>query len=362
MPRSCSPTSSIGCAAMLGAGRLERGLVDLVLEHPVAGELARLDVGQDALHLGLRLGRDDARAGDVLAVLGGVGDRVVHVGDAALVDEVDDQLHLVQALEIGHLGRVARLDQGLEAGLDELDEAAAEHHLLAEQVGLALLLEGGLDDAGAAAADGGGVGEAEVVRVAGGVLRDGDEAGHAAAALVLGAHRVARALRRDHQHVEVLARLDQVEVDVEAVREHQRRALLHVRRELVAVDVGLQLVRRQHHDDVGPFRGLGDRQHLDAGSFSALAAEAEPVRRATATSFDAGIAQVEGVGVALAAIADDGDLLALDQVDVGVAIVIDAHGACSPSVLRGCAQAALAMSLAARGRAARRLPAFRRRL
>jgi len=30
--------------------------------------------------------------------------------------------------------------------------------------------------------------------------------------------------------------------------------------------------------------------------------------------------------MALAAITDDGDFLALDQVDVGVAIVIDAHG------------------------------------
>src|SRR3954466_12707117 len=133
----------------LGARRLERGLVDAVLEHPVAGELARLDVGQHPLHLGLGLGRDDARAGDVLAVLGGVRDRVVHVGDAALVDEVDDQLDLVQALEIGHLGRVAGLDEGLVAGLDELDEAAAEHGLLAEEVGLALLLEARLDDPGA---------------------------------------------------------------------------------------------------------------------------------------------------------------------------------------------------------------------
>src|SRR5919201_638051 len=37
----------------------------------------------------------------------------------------------------------------------------------------------------------------------------------------------------------------------------------------------------------------------------------------------------------LAAIADDGDLLALDQVDVGVAIVINAHGysPCSGQVL-----------------------------
>jgi len=31
------------------------------------------------------------------------------------------------------------------------------------------------------------------------------------------------------------------------------------------------------------------------------------------------------MGMALAAITDDGDFLALDQVDVGVAIVIDAH-------------------------------------
>src|SRR3546814_2675611 len=35
--------------------------------------------------------------------------------------------------------------------------------------------------------------------------------------------------------------------------------------------------------------------------------------------------QVVGVGVALAAVADDHDLLGLDQVHVGVAIVIDAH-------------------------------------
>jgi hypothetical protein len=32
------------------------------------------------------------------------------------------------------------------------------------------------------------------------------------------------------------------------------------------------------------------------------------------------------MGVALAAIADDGDLLALDQVQVGVAIVVNSHG------------------------------------
>src|SRR6185437_11390551 len=41
---------------------------------------------------------------------------------------------------------------------------------------------------------------------------------------------------------------------------------------------------------------------------------------------DAGVAQIERMGMALAAIADDGDLLALDQVQVGVAVVVNAHG------------------------------------
>src|SRR6478752_1312524 len=36
---------------------------------------------------------------------------------------------------------------------------------------------------------------------------------------------------------------------------------------------------------------------------------------------DAGVAKVEGVGVALAAVADDGDLLALDDRQVGVVVV-----------------------------------------
>ena len=202
---------------MLGqapAGGLEARLVDAVLQHPVPREAAALDVLQNALHLGLGLGRDDARAGAVLAVLRRVADGVVHVGDAALVDQVHDQLHLVQAFEVRHLRRVAGLHQRLEPGLDEFDQAAAEHRLLAEQVGLALLLEGGLDDAGAAAADRRGVGQRDLLRVAGRVLRDGDEAGHAAAALVLGADGVARPLRRDHEHVEVGAGVEQVEVNV----------------------------------------------------------------------------------------------------------------------------------------------------
>ena len=99
--------------------------------------------------------------------------------------------------------------------------------------------------------------------VAGSVLVDREQARHAGAALVFGAHGVARPLRRDHHHVEIGARLDQVEMNVEAVREHQRRAVLHIGVQLVVIDVGLQFVGREHHHHVGPFGGLGDFHDLE---------------------------------------------------------------------------------------------------
>ena len=137
------------------ARRLEAGLAGVALVDPVAGEAAGLNIGQDAPHLGPGLLGDDPRAAGVVAVFGGVGDRVAHVGHAPLVHQVDDQLDLVEALEIGHFGRVAGFDQGVERRGDQRAQAAAEHDLLAEQIGLALLPERRLDGPGAAAADGG---------------------------------------------------------------------------------------------------------------------------------------------------------------------------------------------------------------
>ena len=114
---------------VLGAGA--------VLGDPLARELARLDVREDLPHRLAGLLADHALAAGHVAVLGGVGDRVAHALDPLLVHQVDDQLQLVQALEVGEAGVVARLDQGLESGPDELGGAAAQHRLLAEEVGLA---------------------------------------------------------------------------------------------------------------------------------------------------------------------------------------------------------------------------------
>ena len=79
--------------------------------------------------------------------------------------------------------------------------------------------------------------------------------------------------------------------------------------------------------DVGPFGGFGDLHHLELLGLRLLDALRALAQR-HGHVLDAGIAQIERMGMALAAIADDGDLLALDQVDVGVAIVINAHDCC----------------------------------
>ena len=184
---------------------------------------------------------------------------------AALVDQVDDELHLVDALEIGVLGGIAGLHQGLEAQLHQLHHAAAQDGLLAEEVGLGLILEGGLHDAAPGAADAGGIGQADVMGLAGGVLLHGQQAGHALAVHIGGADGVAGALGGDHQHVHVGGRHDLLEVDVEAVGEHQGVAGLQVGGDVRLVDVGLDLVVDQHHDDVAPLGGLGDGLDLEAG-------------------------------------------------------------------------------------------------
>src|SRR4029079_6344160 len=138
--------------------------------------------------------------------------------------QVDDQLQLVEALEVSEARVVAGVDQRLETGLDELARAAAEDRLLTEEVGLDLVLEGRLDDAGAGAADPLRVsedeiaGDARLVGVAGNQRRD------AAVLLVLAADEIPGALRRDEPDIDARRRLDLVVLDRKAVGEHEQVA------------------------------------------------------------------------------------------------------------------------------------------
>ncbi len=77
----------------------------------------------------------------VIAELGRIAHRVAHVVETALVEEIDDQLELVHALEVGHLGLIAGFNQRFKARLDQRRHAAAKHSLLAKQIGLGFFRE-----------------------------------------------------------------------------------------------------------------------------------------------------------------------------------------------------------------------------
>ena len=103
------------------------------------------------------------------------------------------------------------------------------------------------------------------------------------------------------------------------MREHQHLAGGQVLLDVGLVDARLVLVGNEHHDHVGPLRGVGDGQHLEAGRLRLLGRLAAGLQ--ADDDVDAAVLQVQRVGVALRAVADDGDLPLADQLDVRVLVV-----------------------------------------
>ena len=300
---------------------VEEAAAVLVFGNPLACERAVLNVVQHRLHvrLGLLVG-EDARAGDVLAVFRGVGNGVVHRRHAALVDKVNNQLHFVDALEVGVFGLVAGFHQRLEAAAHQLDDAAAQDSLLAEQVGFGLVVHGRLHDACARAADARDVRQRGVKAVTGRILLDRDEARHTLAHHIGAADGVAGALRRCHEHVHASRGHNLLVADVEAVREGNRLAFGQVGGNVLLVHVRLTLIVDENHDDIRLLRGFRNGHHVEAvldchgPAFAALAQTHDDIH--------AGIAQVQRVGMTLRAVADDGDGLAGQLIQVTILFIV----------------------------------------
>ena len=252
---------------------------------------------------------DQALAGAVVAVLGGVGDGVAHLGEAALVDQVNDQLHLVYTLEVSVLRRIAGLDQRLKASLHQLADAAAQHSLLAEQVGFRLSAEGRLQNARTAAADAAGISQSDVHRLAGSILMHAHQIRNTRTLQIGAANRVARTLRCDHDNVNVCGRDDLLEVDIEAVCESQHIARLEVRLDGLLVDVRLLLIRNQHHNDVARLGGFSRRHNSQTGSLCLLLMLGAGTQ--ADDNVNAGIMQVFRMRVTLRTKTDNGDSLAI---------------------------------------------------
>ena len=73
---------------------------------------------------------------------------------------------------------------------------------------------------------------------------------------------MAGALGGDHQHVHIFGGHDLLEVDVEAVCEHQGVAGLQIGGDVLLVYLGLHLIVDEDHHNVGPLGGVGHGHHL----------------------------------------------------------------------------------------------------
>ena len=303
---------------------LQHGGARLVFGDEALGVFAALDGAQRFAHgLARRLG-NHARPGDVFAIFGVVADGVIHVGDAAFINQVHDEFQLVQAFKIRHFGRVAGFHQGFKTGFDEFHGAAAKHGLFAKEVGFRFFAEGGFNNAGATAAIGHCIRQRHVARLAALVLIHGDELRHAAASGEGAAHGVAGRLGRDHPHVQIFARHDLPVMHVEAVGKGERRAFFDIGFNFVAVGGGDGFVRQQHHDHIGLCHGIAGFGHFQAGVFRFFPACAAFAQ--ADDDFHAAVVEVERVGVALAAVTENGDSFALDEREVAIFIVKNLHG------------------------------------
>jgi hypothetical protein len=103
--------------------------------------------------------------------------------------------------------------------------------------------------------------------------------------------------------------------------EHQHLALGEAALDLLLVHLTLCLVGEQDHDHVGHLHGFGYRGHAHAvllRACPALGALVQPDHDVLAR-----VLEVEGVGMPLAAVPDDRDLLGLEQAEIGVLVVIN---------------------------------------
>ena len=148
----------------------------------------------------------------------------------------------------------------------------------------------------------------------------GDQRGNAHAFGEQLAHAMAGGLGRDHRHIDVGRRIDLPEVNVEAVREHQRLAGGQMRRDVALIQVALHVIGNQHHHDVGCLGGIGRRQHAQPGRFGLGAALAR--FRQAHHDLQAGIAQIQRMRVPLAAVADNPDGLTFEEADIAVLFVV----------------------------------------
>ena len=147
--------------------------------------------------------------------------------------------------------------------MNEFAYTAAENSLLTEEVSFCLFTECGLKDTCTACADTACISKCDFLGVACVVLLNADQGRNTLSFGICLTYDMSRALRRDHDNVQILCRTDELEVNVEAMCECKRIAFLHMRCDELVVDISGALIRYEHHDDVACFRSAFDIHDLE---------------------------------------------------------------------------------------------------
>ena len=140
-------------------------------------------------------------------------------------------------------------------------------------------------------------------------------------------------LGSDHDDINIGRRNDGFEMNAEAVREAENFTRMQIGLDVLVVKFGLGLVGRENVDPVGALGGLigGDDDHaVGLGLLRALAVGIE-----ADDDFVSAVAEILGLGVSLAAVAEDGDGFALQCLGLGVAFVKNSDHCCAPLVAQG---------------------------
>jgi CDP-diacylglycerol--serine O-phosphatidyltransferase len=295
----------------------------LVFQDEALRVFAGLDVFQALTHRVLGIFGHDTRTGDIFAVLCIVRNRVIHVGDTAFVNQIDDQFQLVQTLEIRHFRCIASFYQSFKARFDQFDSTTAQNCLLTEQIGFGFFTEVSFNDACTTATVRHCIRQCNVARHAGFILVDGDQVRHTAALSISTAYCVTRCFRRDHDDIEIGARHDLAVMHVKAVRECQYRTLLGMWRNVFIVNLSDILVRQQNHDDVCSFDRIVDFGNIQASVLSLVPGSAALAQ--TNRHFATGVIQILCMRMTLGTVTDDGYIFTLDQGQVAIFIVENFH-------------------------------------
>ncbi len=157
--------------------------------------------------------------------------------------------------------------------------------------------------------------------VPGRILMNRQQCRHSAPLGIDAPHQVPRTLGRDHHHVNIIRRLNGLEVNAESVRHTENFPGVQVGLDRRLVKFSLRLIGRKNVNPVRALRRLVGRDHDHSVGLRLL--RRGPVRVQSNDDFVSTIAQVLRLGVSLAPVAQDCDGLALQGVGVGVFLVIN---------------------------------------